>query len=50
MNGEWPSGLRRYNQNRKVTGSNPADAEPGLGTQPRHEALGDLLAKLSKTQ
>ena len=40
--GEWPCGLRRCNENWKVPSSNPLDARPGLGTQPRYEAPGDL--------
>ena len=41
--GEWPSGLRRCNKNRKVPGSKPPlGARPGLGTQPRYEAPGDF--------
>ena len=41
VRGEWSSGLRRCNQNRKVASSNPLGARPGLGTQPRCEAPGD---------
>ena len=40
--GEWPSGLRPCGKNRKVPGSNPLGARPGLGTQPRYEACRDL--------
>ena len=46
--GEWPSGLRRCNQNRKVTSSNPVRLRQfkprklGLGTQLRYEAPGRL--------
>ena len=36
---EWPSGLRRCDQNRKVPGSNPT--RRSAGTQPRYEAPGD---------
>ena len=30
IRGEWPSGLRRCNQNRKVPGSNPTRRSAGL--------------------
>ena len=44
--GEWPSGLRHWNQNWKVPGSTPLDAWPGLGTQPHYKAPGDLWVEL----
>ena len=51
IRGEWPSGLRRCNMIRKVSGSNPLDVWPGLGTQPRYEAPGDLRVDyVQKTQ
>ena len=40
--GEWPSGLRRCDHNRKVLGLNPSRR---LGTQPRYEAPGDPRAE-----
>ena len=40
--GEWPSGLRCCNKNPKVLVQNLLGARPGLGTQPRDEASGDL--------
>ena len=42
---DWPSGLKRCNQNRKVPGSNPLGAQPGLGTQPRCKAPSDPWVK-----
>ena len=39
---EWPSGLRRYIQNRKVPSSNPTSCSAGLWDQPRYEAPGEL--------
>ena len=47
---EWPSGLRRYNQNWKVPGSKPTRHAVNLGTQPRYEAPSDLWVEYVQTQ
>ena len=46
--GEWPSGLRHCDQNRKVPGSNPTRRSAGLRTHPRYKAPGDLRVEYVK--
>ena len=43
--GEWPSGLRRCSRIGRFPVQTPLGARPGLGTQPRYEAPGDLRAE-----
>ena len=42
---ELPSGLRRYVTIGRFLVQSPLGARPGLGTQPRYEAPGDLRVK-----
>ena len=48
--GEWPSGLRRCNKNRKVPGSKPTRCSAGLRDPTSLEAPGDLRVEYEQTQ